>query len=70
MLRRALCATVAALAVVNGAQRILGREYRAFAHPPEVMKAVLLDHGFVPRHVHQGPFWHVLTAPRPTAGTV
>lgn len=62
--------SVATLAVVNGVQRMLGREYRAFAHPPEVMKAVLLEHGFVPRHVHQGAFWHVLTAPRPAEGPV
>jgi magnesium-protoporphyrin O-methyltransferase len=62
--------SVAALTVVNGVQRIRGREYRAFAHPPEVMKAVLLDHGFVPRHVHKGPFWQLLTAPRPAAEAV
>ena len=60
--------SVATLAVVNGVERILGREYRAFAHPPEVMRAVLLDQGFVPRHVHQCAFWHVLTAPRPAEG--
>ncbi|HEY9494176.1 MAG TPA: methyltransferase domain-containing protein [Intrasporangium sp.] len=62
--------SVATLTVVNAVQRILGNEYRAFAHPPEVMKAVLHDHGFVPRYVHRGPFWHVLTAPRPADGTV
>ena len=62
--------SVATLAVVNAVQRILGNEYRAFAHPPEVIKAVLHDHGFVPRHMHQGAFWHVLTAPRAVEGTV
>lgn len=62
--------SVVTLAVVNGVQRILGREYRAFAHPPEVMKAVLLDQGFVPRHVHKGAFWHVLTGPRTVEGSV
>ena len=58
--------SVASLTVVNGVQRILGREYRAFAHPPEVMEMVLRDHGLVPRHVHKGALWHILTAPRAT----
>jgi magnesium-protoporphyrin O-methyltransferase len=53
-------------AVENFLLRAAGREYRAFAHPPEVMGAVLRDHGLVPRHVHKGALWHVLTAPRAT----
>jgi magnesium-protoporphyrin O-methyltransferase len=60
--------SVATLAGENLVLRVLGREYRAFVHPPEVMKAVLHEHGFVSRHVHKGVFWHVLTAPRVAEG--
>ena len=62
--------SVATLAVVNAVQRVLGNQYRAFAHPPELMEAVLHESGFVPRHVHKGAFWHVLTGPRAVEGTV
>ena len=52
------------LAVGNLAARLSGREYRAFAHPPRVMEAVLRGHGLEPVRVHQGPVWQVLAATR------
>lgn len=42
--------------------RLLRREYRTFAHPPEVMEAVLREHGFEPVRVHRGLPWYVLAA--------
>lgn len=47
---------------------LLGREYRAYAHPPEVMEAVLRQYGFEPARIHRGLPWRVLAAtPRVTS---
>ncbi|MDV3220411.1 methyltransferase domain-containing protein [Intrasporangium sp.] len=61
--------SMAALAVSNLFVRAVGREYRAYAHPPEVITETLRGRGLDPRHVHRGPFWHVLAAPRTAQGT-
>lgn len=61
--------SVTALAAGNLFQRIAGREYRAYAHPPEIITAVLRSRGLEPRHLHRGLFWHVLAAPRTAEGT-
>jgi magnesium-protoporphyrin O-methyltransferase len=41
---------------------LLGREYRTFAHPPEVMEGILRANGFEPVRVHHGLPWRVLAA--------
>jgi magnesium-protoporphyrin O-methyltransferase len=44
-----------------------GRQFRAFAHPPEAMFAVLAERGLEPALVHPGRVWRVAAAHR-TAG--
>lgn len=56
--------TLTLLALENLRHRILGREFRAFVHPPAEMVRVLRDHGFTTEHVYRGPIWQVLTASR------
>lgn len=57
-------ASLAGLAIGNLAARVTGREYRAYAHPPEVMRAVLREHGLEPVPLRRGPIWQVLAATR------
>lgn len=52
------------LGIQNLGLRVMGREYRTFAHPPEVMVEILRRHGFAASHIHRGPIWHVLVATR------
>ena len=49
----------AALAVQNAALRLVGRKFRAFAHPPAAMLDVLARHGFRPTYEHHSPVWQV-----------
>jgi magnesium-protoporphyrin O-methyltransferase len=42
-----------------------GRQFRAFAHPPRAMFAVLTEHGLEPALAHAGPVWRVAAAHRP-----
>jgi magnesium-protoporphyrin O-methyltransferase len=39
--------------------RLMRREFRTFAHPPDAMLAVLERHGLEPAYVHQGMPWSV-----------
>jgi hypothetical protein len=43
----------------NAASRILRREFRAFAHPPAAMLAVLRECGLEPAFTHAGAAWAV-----------
>ena len=52
------------LATENLVLRAIGREYRAFAHPPAAMLAVLAEHGLTPRAVHRGRVWQVAVVSR------
>jgi 16S rRNA G966 N2-methylase RsmD len=52
------------LATENLVLRVTGREYRAFAHPPAVMLAVLAQHGLTPRRTHRGWVWQVVAVGR------
>ncbi|WP_199424021.1 methyltransferase domain-containing protein [Actinotalea solisilvae] len=45
-------------------QRLVGREYRAFAHPPEVMFAVLAAAGLAPERIHRDLAWRAALAER------
>lgn len=54
----------AVVAVENAASRLRGREFRAFVHPPEAMRAVLTDHGLLATTVHRRGIWHVVAASR------
>lgn len=54
----------AVAALENVALRVMGREYRAFAHRPEDLLATLRDHGFRAQHLHRGLAWHVIVATR------
>jgi len=42
--------------------RLVGREFRVFAHPPAAMLAVLAEHGLRPAVAHRGPVWQVVAA--------
>ena len=57
----------AMLASQNVVMRVLGREYRTFAHPPATMLETLRDSGFGARHLHRGLAWHVIVATREPA---
>ncbi len=48
----------------NAGQRLIGREYRTFVHPPEAMVQILAEHGFTARRLPSGPIWQVLAATR------
>ncbi|MFW5471900.1 methyltransferase domain-containing protein [Knoellia sp. CPCC 206450] len=54
----------AMLASQNVVMRVLGREYRTFAHAPMSMLATLRDNGFAARHLHRGLAWHIIVATR------
>lgn len=49
----------AGLAVLNGWQRLRGRDYRAYAHPPETMLAVLAATGMRPVLSERAGLWRV-----------
>jgi magnesium-protoporphyrin O-methyltransferase len=55
--RNAVSRTV--LAAENLRHRLAGREFRAFAHPPEAMLAVLAEHGMRPVAPTLGRIWQV-----------
>ena len=48
----------------NLPHRLLGRDFRVFAHPPAQMLAVLDQHGLHPTPAHRGAVWQVTTATR------
>ena len=52
------------LAVQNALLRLSGRGFRAFAHPPPAMLAVLADHGMHSTVAHRGAVWQVAHAVR------
>ncbi|WP_193598385.1 class I SAM-dependent methyltransferase [Microbacterium sp. YJN-G] len=52
------------VAVVNSWCRMVGHEYRAFAHSPAEMVAVLESHGLVPRYRHTERVWCIVGAER------
>lgn len=54
----------AVAAVENLGLRVMGREYRAFAHRPEDLLATLRDRGFTAQHLHRGLVWHIIVATR------
>lgn len=56
--------TVVGLAVGNAGARLAGREYRAYAHDPELMHRVLRERGLAPHVLRRGPAWQVLAATR------
>jgi 2-polyprenyl-3-methyl-5-hydroxy-6-metoxy-1,4-benzoquinol methylase len=49
----------AVLALQNRLLSWGGRQFRAYAHPPEAMLAVLAEHGMQPTVAHRGPLWQV-----------
>ena len=57
--------TLALLVLENAWQRVTGRTYRAFLHPPELMIDVLERHGLRVVDTHRGLAWHVLVLSRP-----
>lgn len=46
-------------ATQNATFRVLGRRYRAFAHPPEAMVGVVVAHGMRPAMARKGVVWQV-----------
>ena len=47
------------LALQNLALRLMRREFRTFAHPPDAMLRVLEERGLRPVFAHHGTVWHV-----------
>jgi magnesium-protoporphyrin O-methyltransferase len=47
------------VAIQNLSSRLLGREFRTFAHPPAAMLAVLQQHGLRPTFAHHGRIWQI-----------
>jgi hypothetical protein len=54
----------AILATQNVAFRLIGRGFRAFAHPPAAMLEVLAEHGLTPTGAHSGRVWQVTAVTR------
>jgi len=54
----------AVVATQNLLFRLVGREFRTFAHPPAAMLAVLAEHGLQLRAVHHGRVWQVAAVSR------
>jgi magnesium-protoporphyrin O-methyltransferase len=52
------------VAAQNLAFRLMGKEFRTFAHPPEAMLAVLAAHGLDPTFARKGRIWQVAGAER------
>jgi magnesium-protoporphyrin O-methyltransferase len=44
--------------------RMVGRDFRTFAHPPDAMLAVLAEHGLQRRGSHSGRVWQVAAVAR------
>lgn len=47
------------IAMQNATFRVLGREFRTFAHPPAAMVGVVVEHGLRPAMAHPGTIWQV-----------
>lgn len=56
--------TRAVVAADDARRRLSRREYRAFAHPPEAMLAVLTESGLEPRMIYRGLMWRAAVAVR------
>ena len=56
--------TVAGFGIQNAVFRLMGRTYRSFVHPPELMIEVLERHGLRVLHRHHGLAWHVVAMSR------
>jgi len=54
----------AVVATENLLFRVIGRDFRTFAHPPDAMFAVLAEHGLQLRGRHSGRMWQVAAAGR------
>lgn len=57
-------ASQALLGVERLGLMLMRQEYRTFAHPPEMMRTVLRDHGFVTGRVPNRSVWQITTATR------
>ena len=55
---------VAGFGIQNAVFRLMGRTYRSFVHPPELMIEVLERHGLRVLHRHHGLAWHVVAMSR------
>lgn len=53
------------LVLENAWQRVTGKTYRAFLHPPELMIDVLERHGLRVLDTHRGLAWHAVVLSRP-----
>ncbi|WP_109471003.1 SAM-dependent methyltransferase [Ornithinimicrobium cavernae] len=53
-----------ATGLINLGQRVMGRQYRAFDHDPELMTAVLREQGLTVSHRRRGLVWQVVGAVR------
>lgn len=53
-------ASRSAIGLQNALQGLTGKAFRAFAHPPEAMRAVLRERGLHPAYAHHGVVWQVL----------
>jgi magnesium-protoporphyrin O-methyltransferase len=49
-----------AIGLQNTVLGLTGKAFRAFAHPPEAMRAVLRERGLHPAYAHHGMVWQVL----------
>jgi 2-polyprenyl-3-methyl-5-hydroxy-6-metoxy-1,4-benzoquinol methylase len=47
------------IATQNAAFRVVGRQFRAFTHPPAAMVGVVIAHGMQPGMAHHGGIWQV-----------
>lgn len=56
--------TRAILVVENAVEALFGRTYRAFAHPPEEILAVLRANGLEPGPDRRGALWCLVSATR------
>jgi D-arabinose 1-dehydrogenase-like Zn-dependent alcohol dehydrogenase len=61
-------ATRAAAGFCNGWMRLRGKQFRAFAHPPEAMVELVRQHGFEPFAQHRALFWRGVAFERTPAG--
>lgn len=53
-------ASRSAIGLQNALLGLTGKAFRAFAHPPEAMSAVLRERGLHPAYTHHGMVWQVL----------
>ncbi len=54
----------ALVALLNGAMRLRGWQFRAFVHPPAAMVEVVRSRGLEPYAYRRGPLWHGVACAR------